>query len=189
MGLRGSPTGDVVLEGVHVNDDARLGEEGSGFALAMWVFDRSRPTIAAQAVGIARSALDYAVAYCMERKAFGQPLLELQGMRWMAAEASVEVQAARELLYSCAALIDDPLARRADISTASAMAKYKASEVAMAVTTTAVQMLGGYGYMTDYPVERMMRDAKVTQIYEGTSQIQKEILGRALIASAAVPVA
>jgi alkylation response protein AidB-like acyl-CoA dehydrogenase len=189
MGLRGSPTGDVVLDGVLVPEDARLGAEGSGFALAMWVFDRSRPTIAAQAVGIARGALDYAVAYCLERKAFGQPLLELQGMRWMAAEASVEVQAARELLYSCAALIDDPLARRNDISVASAMAKYKAAEVAMSVTTTAVQMLGGYGYMTDYPVERMMRDAKVTQIYEGTSQIQKEILGRALIAAAAVPVA
>ena len=186
MGLRGSPTGDITLEGVEVPESARVGDEGAGFALAMWVFDRSRPTIAAQAVGLARGALDFAVAYCNERLAFGQPLLEFQGLRWMAADAMVEIQAARELLYSCAALIDDPTARREEIGIASAMAKLKASDVAMAVTTTAVQLLGGYGYIAEYPVERMMRDAKVTQIYEGTSQIQREILGRSLIKAAVV---
>ena len=187
MGIRGSQTGDVELDDVHVPATNLIGEEGEGFSLAMRVLDRSRPGIAAQALGIAQGALDYAVEYCSQRKAFNQPLLEFQGLEWMAADMAVEIQAARELLYSCAHALDDPHARREDVSRAAAMAKLKAAEVAMTVTTNAVQMLGGYGYIQDYPVERMMRDAKICQIYEGTSQIQKIVIGRWLRRRQAVP--
>jgi len=187
MGIRGSQTGDVELDDVHVPAKNLIGEEGEGFSLAMRVLDRSRPGIAAQALGIAQGALDYAVEYCSQRKAFNQPLLEFQGLEWMAADMAVEIQAARELLYSCAHALDDPHARPEDVSRAAAMAKLKAAEVAMTVTTNAVQMLGGYGYIQDYPVERMMRDAKICQIYEGTSQIQKIVIGRSLRRRQAVP--
>jgi alkylation response protein AidB-like acyl-CoA dehydrogenase len=153
----------------------------------MRVLDRSRPGIAAQALGIAQGALDYAVEYCSQREAFGRPLLEFQGLEWMAADMAVEIQAARELVYSCAHALDDPRARREDVTRAAAMAKLKAAEVAMTVTTNAVQMLGGYGYIQDYPVERMMRDAKICQIYEGTSQIQKIVIGRSLRRRESVP--
>jgi alkylation response protein AidB-like acyl-CoA dehydrogenase len=180
MGIRGSQTGDVELDDVRIPAHNLLGEEGEGFALAMRVLDRSRPGIAAQALGIAQGALDYAVEYCSQREAFGRPLLEFQGLEWMAADMAVEIQAARELLYSCAHALDDSHARSEDVSRAAAMAKLKAAEVAMTVTTNAVQMLGGYGYIQDYPVERMMRDAKICQIYEGTSQIQKVVIGRSL---------
>jgi alkylation response protein AidB-like acyl-CoA dehydrogenase len=180
MGIRGSQTGDVQLDDVLVPGENLIGERGEGFSIAMRVLDRSRPGIAAQALGIAQGALDYALDYISQREAFGQRLIDFQGLEWMAAEMAVEVQAGRELLYSCAPLLDDPEADSEEITLAAAMAKLKCAEVAMEVTTNAVQMLGGYGYIQDYPVERMMRDAKICQIYEGTSQIQKVVIGRAL---------
>jgi alkylation response protein AidB-like acyl-CoA dehydrogenase len=180
MGIRGSQTGDVQLDDVLVPKENLIGEPGEGFSIAMRVLDRSRPGIAAQALGIAQGALDYAVEYISQREAFGQRLIDFQGLQWMAAEMAVEVQAGRELVYSCAGLLDDPGADSEQITVAAAMAKLKCAEVATTVTSNAVQMLGGYGYIQDYPVERMMRDAKICQIYEGTSQIQKVVIGRSL---------
>jgi len=142
--------------------------------------DRSRPTIGAQAVGIAQGALDYAVGYMKERKAFGKPIADLQGLRFMVADMDMKIEAARGLVYRACALVDDG-DPRGELSKIGAMAKCFASDVAMSVTTDAVQLLGGYGYTTEFPVERMMRDAKITQIYEGTNQIQRVVIAKRLL--------
>ena len=146
----------------------------------MHTLDRSRPTIGAQAVGIAQGALDYAVGYMKERRTFGRPLADNQGLQWMVADAAMRIEAARGLVYRACALVDegDP---DGQLSIAGAMAKCFASDVAMQVTTDAVQLLGGYGYTTEFPVERMMRDAKITQIYEGTNQIQRMVIAKRLL--------
>ena len=180
LGLRGSPTGEVVFEDVRVPVTHRIGEEGEGFRIAMHTLDRSRPTIGAQAVGIAQGAIDYAAGYMQERKAFGRPIADLQGLRFMLAEMAMRTEAARTLVYRACSVIDtgDP---EGELSKIGAMAKCFASDTAMAVTTDAVQLLGGYGYTTDFPVERFMRDAKITQIYEGTNQVQRVVIAKALL--------
>ncbi|MBW8827726.1 MAG: acyl-CoA dehydrogenase family protein [Acidobacteria bacterium] len=175
MGMRGSPTGQIVLDGVRVPAENMLGEEGQGFYAAMWTFDRSRPAIAAQGLGIAQGALDAAVDYMKQRSSFGKPIAEHQGLQFMVADMATRVEASRLLVYRACALIDAG-APDAELATASAMAKLFATDTAMSVTTDAVQLFGGYGYTTDFPVERMMRDAKLTQIYEGTNQIQRVII-------------
>jgi alkylation response protein AidB-like acyl-CoA dehydrogenase len=180
MGLRGSPTGEIVLDDVRVPVGNRIGEEGQGFTIAMHTLDRSRPTIGAQAVGIGQGALDHAVAYMKQRQAFGQPIAEFQGLRFMVAEMAMRLEAARTLVYRACSVIDsgDP---HGELTTVGAMAKCFASDTAMAVTTDAVQLLGGYGYTMDFPVERAMRDAKITQIYEGTNQIQRVVVSKRLL--------
>jgi alkylation response protein AidB-like acyl-CoA dehydrogenase len=178
MGIRGSPTNELVFTGCRVPAANRLGNEGEGFKIAMKVLDKSRPGIAAQALGIAQGALDYATEYTKQRFAFGKPISQLQGLQFMLADMKTEVEAARLLLYTCAAKCD---AGASDVTTWAAMAKLKCGDVAMSVTTDAVQLLGGYGYSTEYPVERMMRDAKITQIYEGTQQIQRVVIARAMV--------
>jgi len=180
MGLRGSPTGEVVFDDVRVPAENRIGEEGQGFAIAMHTLDRSRPTIGAQAVGIAQGAIDYAAQYMGQRKAFGQPISEFQGLRFMLADMAMRTEAARTLVYRACSVIDagDP---DGELSMVGAMAKCFASDTAMAVTTDAVQLLGGYGYTTDFPAERFMRDAKITQIYEGTNQIQRVVIAKRLL--------
>jgi alkylation response protein AidB-like acyl-CoA dehydrogenase len=179
LGIKGSPTGVIRLDEVRVPDSHRLGEVGQGFAVAMHTLDRSRPTIGAQAVGIAQGALDYAIGYMKERKTFGRALADNQGLQWMVADAAMRIEAARGLVYKACALVDegDP---HGELSQAGAMAKCFASDVAMQVTTDAVQLLGGYGYTNEFPVERMMRDAKITQIYEGTNQIQRMVIAKKL---------
>ncbi len=179
LGIKGSPTAVIRLDEVRVPDANRIGEVGQGFAIAMHTLDRSRPTIGAQAVGIAQGALDYAIGYMKERRTFGKPIAEFQGLQWMVAEAAMRIEAARTLVYRACATADegDP---HGDLAMLGAMAKCFASDVAMQVTTDAVQLLGGYGYTTDFPVERMMRDAKITQIYEGTNQIQRTVIARHL---------
>jgi alkylation response protein AidB-like acyl-CoA dehydrogenase len=158
----------------------RIGEEGQGFTIAMHTLDRSRPTIGAQAVGIGQGALDHAVTYMKQRQAFGQPIAEFQGLRFMVAEMAMRLEAARTLVYRACSVIDsgDP---HGELTTVGAMAKCFASDTAMAVTTDAVQLLGGYGYTMDFPVERAMRDAKITQIYEGTNQIQRVVVSKRLL--------
>jgi alkylation response protein AidB-like acyl-CoA dehydrogenase len=180
MGLRGSPTGEVVLDDVRVPVENRVGEEGQGFAIAMHTLDRSRPTIGAQAVGIAQGAIDYAGGYMKERKAFGHPIADFQGLRFMLADMAMRTEAARTLVYRACSVVDagDP---SGELSMIGAMAKCFASDTAMAVTTDAVQLLGGYGYTTDFPAERFMRDAKITQIYEGTNQIQRVVIAKRLL--------
>ena len=180
LGIRASPTGVVRFEDVRVPDGNRLGEVGQGFKVAMHTLDRSRPTIGAQAVGIAQGALDYAIGYMNERTTFGRPLASNQGLQWMVADAAMRIEAARGLVYKACAMVDegDP---HGELSHTGAMAKAFASDVAMQVTTDAVQLLGGYGYTNDFPVERMMRDAKITQIYEGTNQIQRIVIAKKLL--------
>jgi alkylation response protein AidB-like acyl-CoA dehydrogenase len=180
LGLRGSPTGEVVLEDVRVPVANRIGEEGQGFYIAMHTLDRSRPTIGAQAVGIAQGALDYALGYVRQRRQFGRPIAEFQGLQFMLADMATRVEAARGLVYRACAVADegDP---RGELSMLGAMAKCFASDTAMAVTTDAVQLLGGYGYTKDFPVERFLRDAKITQIYEGTNQIQRVVVAKRLL--------
>jgi alkylation response protein AidB-like acyl-CoA dehydrogenase len=180
MGLRGSPTGEVVFDDVRVPVANRVGEEGQGFTIAMHTLDRSRPTIGAQAVGIAQSAIDHASTYMKQRQAFGQPIADFQGLRFMLADMAMRTEAARTLVYRACSVIDagDPDGELAMIG---AMAKCFASDTAMAVTTDAVQLLGGYGYTKDFPVERLMRDAKITQIYEGTNQIQRVVMAKKLL--------
>jgi alkylation response protein AidB-like acyl-CoA dehydrogenase len=177
MGMRGSPTGQPVLDGVRVPAANLIGAQGDGFKIAMRTLDHSRLGIAAQALGIAQGATDYAVGYARERIAFGQPLIELQGMQFKLADMETRCAAARELLYRAAAKAERS---EPDFGKYSAMAKLFCSDVAMQVTIDAVQVLGGYGYVTEYPVERMMRDAKLTQIYEGTNEIQRVVIARAL---------
>jgi alkylation response protein AidB-like acyl-CoA dehydrogenase len=180
LGIKGSPTGVIRLDEVRVPDTHRLGEVGEGFKVAMHTLDRSRPTIGAQAVGIAQGALDYAIGYMRERTTFGRPIGDNQGLQWMAADAAMKIEAARGLVYRACAMVDegDP---HGELSMAGAMAKCYASDVAMEVTTDAVQFLGGYGYTNEFPVERMMRDAKITQIYEGTNQIQRIVIAKHLM--------
>jgi alkylation response protein AidB-like acyl-CoA dehydrogenase len=178
MGIRGSPTCELTFTDCLVPAENLLGPEGTGFKTAMRVLDKSRPGIAAQAVGIAAGALDYAANYARERMAFGKPIAQQQGIQFMLADMRVELEAARLLLYEAARKCD---ADAPDITLWSALAKLKAGDVAMKVTTDAVQILGGFGYSTEYPVERMMRDAKITQIYEGTQQIQRLVIARSMI--------
>jgi alkylation response protein AidB-like acyl-CoA dehydrogenase len=178
MGLRGSPTAELVFEGVHVPADQRIGAEGDGFDLAMRTFDRSRPGIAAQAVGIAQGALEVATAYASDRRQFGKRIGDLQMVAAMLADMDAATEAARQLLYKACVEIE---AGSPDASRWSALCKLVAGDAAMRVTTDAVQVLGGYGYIDEFPVERMMRDAKITQLYEGTQQIQRLVVARALL--------
>jgi len=178
LGMRGSPTGEVVLDDVRLPATHRIGEEGQGFAVAMHTLDRSRPTIGAQAVGIAQGAIDAAATYMTQRRAFGGPIADLQGLRFMLADMATRNEAARALVYrACAMVDDDPTG---ELTQFGAMAKAFASDTAMSITVDAVQLLGGYGYTKDFPVERYLRDAKVTQIYEGTNQVQKVVIAREL---------
>ncbi len=180
MGLRGSPTAAVTFNGVRVPSSHLIGEEGQGFTIAMHTLDRSRPTIGSQAVGIAQGAIDAAAGYMRERTAFGKPIADLQGLRFMVADMAMRTEAARTMTYRACSLIDngDP---EGELTTIGAMAKCFASDTAMAVTTDAVQLLGGYGYTKDFPVERFMRDAKITQIYEGTNQIQRVVIAKGIL--------
>jgi alkylation response protein AidB-like acyl-CoA dehydrogenase len=179
LGVRGSPTGEILLEDVRVPASHRIGEEGQGFYIAMATLDRSRPTIGAQAVGIAQGAIDAAAGYMKGRQQFGRPIAELQGLQFMLADMALRTEAARTLVYrACAMVDDDPYD---ELTMTGAMAKCFASDVAMQVTTDAVQLLGGYGYTKDFPVERYMRDAKVTQIYEGTNQVQRVVIAKRLL--------
>jgi alkylation response protein AidB-like acyl-CoA dehydrogenase len=178
MGLRGAQVAELTFEDCEVPAENRLGEEGTGFVTAMKTLDNSRPLVGAQALGIAQGALEAAVDWARERKAFGKPIGILQGVGFMLADMAVEVEASRLLVYKAAALAD---AKDPDLSIYSAMSKMKASDTAMRVTTDAIQVMGGYGYMRDHPVERMMRDAKVTQIYEGTNQVQRLVISRTLL--------
>jgi alkylation response protein AidB-like acyl-CoA dehydrogenase len=180
MGIKGSTTGELVFDACRVPADALVGEEGSGFRTAMRVLDRSRPGIGAQALGIAQAALDHAVRYATERETFGKPLAEHQGIQFMLADMAVKVESSRGMLYDVGAMLDAGL-DGPQLTKASAMAKLICSDSAMAVTTDAVQILGGYGYIEEYPVERLMRDAKITQIYEGANQIQRIVIARELL--------
>ncbi len=179
MGIRGSPTAELSFTGVRVPDANRVGDVGQGFELAMRTLDRSRPGIAAQAVGIAQGALDVAAAYARERTQFGKPIAEFQMVGAMLADMDSQTEAARQLLYKACTEIE---AGAPDAGRWSAMCKLVAGDTAMRVTTDAVQVLGGYGYIDEFPVERMMRDAKITQLYEGTQQIQRLVIARALTA-------
>jgi alkylation response protein AidB-like acyl-CoA dehydrogenase len=180
MGLRGSPTAAVTFDEVSVPASNLVGEEGMGLTIALHALDRSRPTIGAQAVGIAQGAIDYAGGYMKERQAFGKAIADMQGLRFMLAEMAMRTEAARTLIYRACSLIDsdDP---EGELTMIGAMAKCFASDTAMAVTTDAVQLLGGYGFTKDFPVERFMRDAKITQIYEGTNQIQRVVIAKKLL--------
>jgi alkylation response protein AidB-like acyl-CoA dehydrogenase len=178
MGIRGSPTAELAFTRMRVPAANRLGEEGEGFGIAMRTFDRSRPGIAAQAVGIAQGALEVATAYARDRTQFGQRIGDLQQVGAMLADMDAQTEAARQLLYRACVEID---AGAPDASRWSAMCKLVAGDTAMRVTTDAVQVLGGYGYIDEFPVERMMRDAKITQLYEGTQQIQRLVIARALL--------
>ncbi|MDF3301572.1 acyl-CoA dehydrogenase [Streptomyces tropicalis] len=177
LGIKGSPTREVYLDNVRIPADRMIGAEGTGFATAMKTLDHTRITIAAQALGIAQGALDYAKGYVRERKQFGKPIADFQGIQFMLADMAMKIEAARQLTYAAAAKSERG---DADLTFQGAAAKCFASDVAMEVTTDAVQLLGGYGYTRDYPVERMMRDAKITQIYEGTNQVQRIVMARNL---------
>ncbi len=178
LGIRASSTTELIFNDCAIPKECLLAKEGMGFITAMKTFDMSRPGIGAQAVGIAQGALDYALKYARERKQFGKSISTFQGIQWMLADMATEVEAARALVYASAREVD---AGKKDVGKSSAMAKLFASDMAMRVTTDAVQIFGGYGYMKEYPVEKFMRDAKITQIYEGTNQIQRNIIGLALI--------
>jgi alkylation response protein AidB-like acyl-CoA dehydrogenase len=183
LGIKGSPTRELYFDNCVIPADRMIGEEGSGFRTALATLDHTRITIAAQALGIAQGALDYAVGYVKERRQFGQPVAEFQGVQFMLADMAMKIEAARQLTYAAAARSDRALAGEPapDLTFMSSACKCFASDVAMDVTTDAVQLLGGYGYVSDYPVERMMRDAKITQIYEGTNQIQRVVMARQLL--------
>ncbi|MDO8683508.1 MAG: acyl-CoA dehydrogenase family protein [Armatimonadota bacterium] len=183
LGIRASATRELVFQDCRVPAENVLGRPGTGFFTAMKTFDMSRPGVASQALGIAQGALDLAVNYSRERRQFGAPISSFQGLRFMLADMAMKVEAARALIYSTARWIDSSKGKRATMY--SAMCKCFASDVAMEVTTDAVQVFGGYGYMKEYPVEKMMRDAKITQIYEGTNQIQRDEIGRGLVSAAA----
>ena len=177
MGFRGSPTREVYFDNVELSDDRRVGEVGKGFSIAMDTLDHTRITIAAQALGIAQGALDAAEKYSHERKQFGKEIFEFQAIQFILADMAMNIEAARQLTYAAAAKSER---NDKDLKFFSASSKAFASDVAMKVTTDAVQVLGGYGYVSDYPVERMMRDAKLTQIYEGTNQVQRIVMARNL---------
>ncbi|MDD5520019.1 MAG: acyl-CoA dehydrogenase family protein [Kiritimatiellae bacterium] len=182
MGIRASITRELVFQDVRIPKENLLSKEGMGFMVAMKTLDKSRPGVAAQALGIAAGALDEAIRYSRERRQFGKPISAFQGIQFMLADMATQVEAARALVYQAARYIDSGAK---GISGISAMSKVFASDMAMRVTTDAVQILGGYGYMKEYPVEKMMRDAKITQIYEGTNQIQREVIALNLIKEAA----
>jgi alkylation response protein AidB-like acyl-CoA dehydrogenase len=183
LGIKGSPTRTVILEDVRIPATRIIGEPGTGFKTALATLDHTRVTIAAQALGIAQGALDYAVGYVRERHQFGQAIADFQGVQFMLADMAMKLEAARQLTYHAAALSELAMSGVSvpNLTFVSSAAKTMASDVAMAVTTDAVQLLGGYGYVRDYPVERMMRDAKITQIYEGTNQIQRVVMARQLL--------
>jgi alkylation response protein AidB-like acyl-CoA dehydrogenase len=181
MGVRGSPTGEIVLDDCPVPAENLIGEEGQGFAYAMGALDRSRPLVGAQALGIAQGALDLATSYVQERKQFGRRLADFQGLQFMLADMATAVDAARLLVYRACSLLDDGLGGTPQTASASSMAKLFASDTAMRVTTDCVQLLGGVGYTKDLPAERFMRDAKITQIYEGTNQIQRVVIAKRLL--------
>jgi alkylation response protein AidB-like acyl-CoA dehydrogenase len=178
LGVKGSPTREVYLDSVRIPADRIIGAPGEGFPIAMRTLDHTRVCIAAQAVGIAQGALDYALGYMKERRQFGKAIAEFQGLQFMIAEMGMRLEAARQLTYAAAAKSErgEP-----DLTYFGAAAKCFASDTAMQVTTDAVQLLGGYGYTRDFPVERMMRDAKITQIYEGTNQVQRIVMARQLL--------
>jgi alkylation response protein AidB-like acyl-CoA dehydrogenase len=178
LGIRGSDTAELVFSGCRVPASRRLGAEGDGFRIAMGVLDRSRPQIAAQALGIAAGALEQAVEYAQQRHQFGRAIAEFQGIQFMLADMATQVEAARALTHRACRAVDD---LDPQMTVLAAMAKLAASDAAMKVTTDAVQILGGYGYINEFPVERMMRDAKITQIYEGTNQIQRVVISKAVL--------
>lgn len=179
LGIKGSPTREVYLDNVRIPADRIVGAEGAGFSIAMQTLDHTRVTIAAQAVGVAQGALDYALGYIQERKQFGKAIADFQGLQFMVADMGMKIEAARQLTYAAAGRSERG---DKDLTFFGAAAKAFASDVAMSVTTDAVQLLGGYGFTRDYPVERMMRDAKITQIYEGTNQVQRIVMARQLLA-------
>ena len=178
LGIKGSPTREVYLDKVRIPADRMIGEEGSGFVTAMKTLDHTRITIAAQAVGVAQGALDYALGYVKEREQFGKAIAEFQGLQFMIADMGMKIEAARQLTYAAAGRSERG---DKDLTFFGAAAKAFASDAAMQITTDAVQLLGGYGYTRDFPVERMMRDAKITQIYEGTNQVQRLVMARQLL--------
>jgi alkylation response protein AidB-like acyl-CoA dehydrogenase len=178
LGIKGSPTREVYLDNVRIPLDRMIGAEGTGFGTAMRTLDHTRVTIAAQALGIAQGALDFARGYVKERRQFGKPIADFQGVQFMLADMGMKLEAARQLTYAAAGKSERG---DADLTYFGAAAKCFASDAAMEITTDAVQLLGGYGYTRDYPVERMMRDAKITQIYEGTNQIQRIVMARELL--------
>jgi alkylation response protein AidB-like acyl-CoA dehydrogenase len=184
MGIKGSPTREVYFDNVRIPSDRMIGEPGTGFKTALATLDHTRLTIGAQALGVAQGAVDYCIRYVQERKQFGKPIAEFQGVSFMLADMAMKTEAARSLIYTAAAASErmDP-----NLTFLSAAAKCFASDVAMEVTTNGVQLLGGYGYTHDYPLERMMRDAKITQIYEGTNQIQRLVMARNLLKNNPVP--
>ena len=179
LGIKGSPTRELLFDNVRIPGDRMIGEEGTGLKLALRTLDHTRVTIGAQAVGIAQGALDFAVGYVKERKQFGKHIADFQAIQFMLADMAMKLEAARQMVYVAAAKSerDD-----ADLGFFGAAAKCFASDAAMEITTDAVQLLGGYGYTQDFPVERMMRDAKITQIYEGTNQVQRLVMGRSVLA-------
>ena len=178
MGIRGSPTREVILTEARIPADRLIGEEGEGFRIALETLDHSRPLIGAQALGIAQGAFDFAARYASEREQFGKPIAEFQGVGFMLADMAMQLEAARMLVYKALALCDASDPRMTYFSS---VAKCFASDAAMRITTDAVQVLGGYGYVREYPVERLMRDAKITQIYEGTNQIQRLVISREIV--------
>jgi alkylation response protein AidB-like acyl-CoA dehydrogenase len=183
LGIKGSPTRQVILDNVRIPADRMIGGPGTGFKTALATLDHTRVTIAAQALGIAQGALDFAVGYVKERKQFGRPIADFQGLQFMLADMAMKLEAARQLTYHAAAKSDLAMngEPQKDLTFLSSAAKCAASDAAMEITTDAVQLLGGYGYTRDFPVERMMRDAKITQIYEGTNQIQRMVMARQLL--------
>jgi alkylation response protein AidB-like acyl-CoA dehydrogenase len=178
LGIRASATQELVFNECKVPKANLLGKEGMGFIVTMRTFDMSRPGVAAQALGIAQGALEIAAKYSKQREQFGKPICANQGIRWMLADMATEIEASRGLVYACARAVD---AGDKDIASASAMAKLYASDTAFKVCDMALQIHGGYGYMKDYPIEKYLRDAKITQIYEGTNQIQRDIIGLSII--------
>jgi alkylation response protein AidB-like acyl-CoA dehydrogenase len=183
LGIKGSPTCELYFDDCRIPASRMIGAPGTGFKTALATLDHTRVTIAAQALGIAQGALDYALGYVKERKQFGKPIAEFQGLQFMLADMAMKLEAARQLTYAAAAKSERAMQgdRADDLTFFSSAAKCAASDAAMEITTDAVQLLGGYGYTNDYPVERMMRDAKITQIYEGTNQIQRLVMARQLL--------
>ncbi len=178
MGIRASATSELIFEDCKIPKANLIGREGIGFMIGMKTFDKSRPMVAAQAIGIAQGAYEVAVEYSKQRHQFGKPISSFQAVQFMLADMATQIEAARSLVYATARMMDNGCKK---FSKESAMCKYYASDMAMKVTTDAVQILGGYGYMKEYPVEKMMRDAKITQIYEGTNQIQRSIVAANLL--------
>jgi alkylation response protein AidB-like acyl-CoA dehydrogenase len=183
LGIKGSPTRELYFDNCEVPADRLVGTEGEGFKIALRTLDHTRITIAAQALGIAQGALDYATGYVKERRQFGRAVADFQGVQFMLADMAMQLEGARQLTYAAAARSERAMEGEQvpDLTFFSSACKCLASDVAMSVTTDAVQLLGGYGYVNDYPVERMMRDAKITQIYEGTNQVQRMVMARQIL--------